>query len=231
VPLALIAAALALLFARGDGRERRSATVPLAIATATAAIPILLALASPGKDYVLARNLLPALVPLLVAVGIAVTVRGARRSGAAIGTALIAYSLGFCVWASFSPALQRPDWNAVAAKLGEPGAPRAIVTWTLGEASLRHYLSTGSFQAFSSEGFDWLVHEIDFVSDGPAPPVPARLLGPGFRQTGYGRAGRLYVRRYSVPGPGLAHLRLGLVRGAQLNFRTNGVLLDGIGPQ
>jgi mannosyltransferase len=231
VPLALIAAALALLFARGDGRERRAAGVALAIAGATVAIPVLLALASPSKDYVLARNLLPAMAPLLVAVGIAVTVRGARRSGAAIGAALVAYSLGFCVWASFSPALQRPAWDAVAAKLGEPSAPRAIVTWTLGEASLRYYLSTGSFQASASEGFDWLVHEVDFVSDGPAPPVPARLLGPGFRQAGYGRAGRLYVRRYVAPGPGLAHLRLRSVRDASLNFRTNGVLLDGIGPR
>jgi hypothetical protein len=174
---------------------------------------------------------MPALVPLLVAVGVAVTIRGARRSGAAIGTALFAYSLGFCVWASFSPALQRPDWDAVAAKLGEPAAPRAIVTWTLGEASLRHYLSTGSFQAFPTEGFDWLVHEVDFVSDGPAQPVSARLIGPGFRQVGYGQAGRLYVRRYALPGPGLAPLRLRSVRSAELGFRTNGVLVDGIGPR
>ena len=231
VPLALTAAALALLYARGEGRERRAAGAPLAIAAATVAIPILLALASPGKDYVLARNLLPALVPLLVAVGVAVNVRGARRSGAAIGAALFAYSLGFCVWASFSPALQRPDWDAVAAKLGEPDAPRAIVTWTLGEAPLRYYLSTGSFQVASADGFSWFVHEVDFVSDGPAPPVPARLLGPGFRQAGYGRAGRLYVRRYALPGPGLAPLRLRSVPGAELGFRTNGVLVDGIGPR
>ncbi len=231
VPLALIAAALALLFARGERRERRAAAVPLAIAAATVAIPILLALASPGKDYVLARNLLPALVPALVAVAIAVTARRARRGGAAIGAALFAYSLGFCLWASFSPALQRPDWRAVAAKLGEPSAPRAIVTWTLGEASLRYYLSTGSFQANSSEGFGWLVHEVDFVSDGRTAAPPPRLLGLGFRQAGYGQAGRLYVRRFVVPGPGLAPLRLGAVRDARLNFRSNGVLLDGIGPR
>jgi hypothetical protein len=74
------------------------------------------------------------------------------------------------------------------------------------------------------------VHEVDFVSDGPAPPVPARLLGPRFRQVGYEPVGRLYVRRYALPGPDLAHLRLGKVRNAQLNFRSNGVLLDGIGP-
>ena len=146
------------------------------------------------------------------------------------GGALVAYSLGFCIWAGFSPALQRPDWGGVAAKLGEPTAPRAIVTWTLGEASLRYYLSTGSFQVQPSDGYSWNVHEIDFVSDGPVPPVPTRLLGARFRQIGYGRVGRLYLRRYALPGPDLAHLRLRKVRNADLNFRSNGVLLDGIGP-
>jgi hypothetical protein len=230
-PFLLVVAALALLLRRGERRERRAAGVPLAIAGAAVGIPVLLALASPGKDYVLARNLMPALVPLLVAVAVSVTLRGARRGGFALGGALVAYSLGFCVWASLSPALQRPDWGAVASKLGEPTAPRAIVTWTLGEAPLRYYLSTGSFQVSPADGIGWLVHEVDFVSDGPAPPVPPRMLGPGFMPAGYEQAGRLYVRRYVLPGPGLTHLRLRSVRRVPLNFRTNGVLLDGIGPE
>ncbi len=229
-PLALVAAALTLLAARGDTRERRAGGVVLAIAAATVAMPLALALISPGKDYVLARNLMPALVPLLVAVAIAVTLRGARRAGAVLGAALLAYFLGFCVWASLSPSLQRPAWDTVAARLGEPVAPRAIVTWTLGEASLRYYLSTGSFQVSPADGFEWLVHEVDFVSNGPAPPVPAWRLGPGFHPAGDERAGRLYVRRYSLPGPGLAPLRMRFVQSAPLGFRSNGILLDGIGP-
>ena len=130
----------------------------------------------------LARNVMPALVPLLVAVAIGVTLPSARRLGAVVGAALFAYSLGFCVWAGVSQDLQRPDWSAVAAELGEPEAPRATVTWALGEASLRYYLSTGAIQVTPADGYDWLVHEIDFVSDGEAPPPPARLLGPGFRE-------------------------------------------------
>jgi uncharacterized membrane protein len=242
VPAALIVAALVLPLARGrlfarrspltraERRERLGVTRMLAIVAATVAIPLALAVSAPSKDFVLARNLLPALVPLLAAVAVAVTMPSARRLGAVLGGALAAYSFAFCVWASVSPGLQRPDWDAVAARLGEPTAPRAMVTWTLGEASLRYYLSTGSFQAFPSEGFRWLVHEVDFISDGPAPPVPARLLGPRFRQVAYERVGRLYVRRYAVPGPDLAPLRLKRVRDAELNFRSNGVLLDGIGP-
>jgi hypothetical protein len=229
VPAALAIGLLVLLATRGDGGERRAGGRVLAIAAATVSIPLVLALLVPSKDFVLARNVLPALVPLLVALGIGATLRGARRGGAVLGVALFVYSLGFCLAASLSPSLQRPNWEAVAQRLGEPEAPRAMVGWTLGHASLRYYLSTGSFQARSSEGYVWHVHEIDFVSDGPAPAVPARLIGPRFRQVGYERAGRLHVRRYALPGPDLVRLRLKRVRAADLNFRSNGVLLDGIG--
>jgi mannosyltransferase len=230
IPAAAIVLALLLLVLRGEREERRRAGRMLAIAAATVALPVALGLLVPSKDYVLARNLLPALVPLLAAVAVAVTLRRARVAGLLVGAVLFAYSLGFAIAASVSPALQRPDWDAVAAKLGEPEAPRAMVTWKLGQASLRYYLSTGSFQVAPADGFSWFVHEVDFVSDGPAPPVSPRLLGPRFRQIGYERAGRLHIRRYALPGSDLAHLRLRKVDDAELNFRTNSVLLDGIGP-
>jgi mannosyltransferase len=230
VPLAAALAALVLLSVRGDRRERRAGGTMLALVAVTVFVPLALAVAVPGKDYVLARNLLPALVPLLVAVAIGTTLRGARRAGAALAGVLVAYSLGFCIFVSASPAWQRPDWRAVAARLGEPRAPRAIVLWTLGAASLRWYLSTGSFQVQASDEFAWSIHEAEFVSDGPAPPVPRRMLGPRFRQVSYERVGRLYVRRYALPGPDLAPLRLRRIRGADLGFRSNSVLLDGIGP-
>jgi 4-amino-4-deoxy-L-arabinose transferase-like glycosyltransferase len=231
LPLLAVAAGLLLLGLRGDRSERRGGGLMLALATVTVAGPLALALVAPGKDYVLARNLLPALVPLLVAVAIGVTARRSGRTGMVLAAVLVAYSLGFCVWVSASPAWQRPDWDTVASRLGEPTAPRAIVLWTLGAASLRYYLSTGSFQVQPSDGYSWSVHEVDFVSDGPAPPVPAAALGPRFRQLGYEKVGRLYLRRYALPGPDLAHLRLARVREADLDFRSNGVLLDGIGPR
>jgi len=230
VPLTLVLAGLALLAFRAGREERRAAALPLTVAVAGVGIPVLLALVSPGKDFVLARNLIPALVPLLVAVAIAVTLPGARRLGAAIGAALLAYSLAFCIWASASPQMQRPDWGTVASRLGEPQAPRATVTWALGLASLRYYLPSGSIQVTPAEGYDWLVHEIALVSDGEAPPPSRQLLGPGFRQVAVEDTGRLDIRRYALPGPGLAPLRLGLLKRARLNFRNNGTLLDGIGP-
>jgi hypothetical protein len=202
----------------------------LAVGAVTVGIPLLLAIVSTSKDYVLARNLLPALVPFLLVVAIALSVERARRLGTALAAALLVYSFGFCIWASASLDLQRPDWSAVAEHLGEPEAPRAIVTWTLGEAPLRYYLSTGAIQLKPSEGFDWLVHEVDFVAEGPMPPPPQWLLGPGFREVAYEDTGRLFIRRYRLLGPELVPLRLKALRSAQLGWRNNGVLLDGVGP-
>jgi mannosyltransferase len=230
VPLAAMLVLLGLVALRGERDERRAAGRMLAIAAVTVVVPLTIALLVPGKDYFLARNLIPALVPLLAAVAIGACLRRARRAGLLAAAVLVAYSLGFSILASADPALQRPDWKGVAAALGEPRAPRAMVTWTLGEASLRYYLSTGSFQVQPAEGFAWDVHEIDFVSQGQAPPVPRRLLGPGFHQVGYAPAGSLWIRRYALPGPELAPLRLRAIRAADLGFRSNGVLLDGIGP-
>ena len=230
LPLVLVAAAFALLLARGSRVERRAAFVPFAVAAVTIGIPLLLAILSAGKDFVLARNLLPALVPLLVAVAVALSVERSRRLGAAIAAVLAAHSLAFCIWASADPALQRPDWRAVADRLGEPDGPRATVTWVLGEAPLRFYLSTGAIQLKASEGYDWLVREITFVSIGEAPPPPRRLLSPGFRETAVEDVGPLSIRRYRLRGPELAPLRLRLLRHAHTNFRNNGVLLDGVGP-
>ena len=239
LPLALVAAAFVLLALRGTREDKRTAAIPLLVGAAAILIPLLLALGPGGKDFVLARNLLPALLPLLAALAVALTVARARRLGGAIATLLLVYSLGFCVWATASPDLRKPDWKAVAEHLGEPDTPRATVTWVIGLAPLRYYLedgatqskpSEGAIQLKPAEGYDWLVHEVNFVSLGQAPPPPQRLLGSGFRETGYERVGELYIRRYEAPGEELVPLRLRTLRNADTNFRNNGVLLDGVGP-
>jgi mannosyltransferase len=230
LPLVLILGAFVLLAARGSREERHAAFIPLAVGGVAIAIPLLLAIGPGGKDFILTRNLLPALVPLLLAVAVALTAERARRLGTVIAALLVAYSLGFCVWAGTDSDLQRPDWEAVADHLGEPDGPRATVTWVIGEAPLRYYLSTGAIQLKASEGYDWLVREITFVSIGDAPPPPQGMLGPRFREIGHEEVGELFIRRYRVPGPELAPLRLRGLRFADTNFRNNGVLLDGVGP-
>ena len=63
VPGLLAVAALLLVALRGERRERRAAVIPAALAVVTVATPVALGLLAPGKDYVLARNLMPALIP------------------------------------------------------------------------------------------------------------------------------------------------------------------------
>jgi uncharacterized membrane protein len=230
LPLALCLAAFALLALRCDTDERRAARLPLLVGLASIGVPIAIALIAPSKDFVLARNLMPALIPLLIVVAIAVSAPSARRLGAALGAALLAYSLAFCVWVSVSPDLQRPNWDSVASKLGEPAAPRATVTWTIGEAPLRYYLANGAMQVRGPEGYEWLVHEVSFVSQGHVPPPPPGLIGARFHGAGQEYAGSLLIRRYRVPGRGLAPIEISRLRRAPLNFRSTGVLLDGIGP-
>jgi uncharacterized membrane protein len=230
VPLALSLAALGTLGLARLRDVRPAAGRALLVGAAALLIPIALAAISETKDYVIARNLIPALVPLLAAIAIAVSAPGARRLGALIGGALVAYSLGFCVLVSADEQFQRPDWDKVAAVIGEPTTPRAIVTWTVGEAPLRYYLSTGAIQISAQERYDWRVGEIDFVSDGETPAPPQRLLGPSFREIGHESTGRLYIRHFGARGPGLAPLPLRHLRDADLDWRTSGVLLDGIGP-
>lgn len=230
LPLALVFVAFVLLAVRGSRDERRVAAIPLAVGATAILVPLLLAIGPGGKDFVLARNLLPALVPLLLVVAVALTVERARRLGSGVAALLLAYSLGFCIWASASPDLHRPDWEAVAERLGEPDGPRATVTWVIGEAPLRYYLSTGAIQVKPSEGYEWLVREVNIVSIGSAPPLPRRLIGPRFHEVAHERVGELFIRRYRVPGPELAPLRLRTLRYAGTNFRNNGVLLDGVGP-
>jgi mannosyltransferase len=230
VPLALSLAGFALLAFRAAREDRRAAILPAAVAAVTIAVPVLMAILSPSRDFVIARNLMPALVPLLAVLGLALTMPAARRLGSAIAAALLLYSLGFCIWASASPDLQRPDWRAVADRIGEPEAPRAIVTWTLGEAPLRYYLSTGAIQVKAVEEYGWLVHDVDFVSQGEVPPPARHMLGRGFRETGSEAVGPLFIRRFARAEPGLASLRLRRLHDADLDFRTVGVLLDGVGP-
>jgi mannosyltransferase len=231
VPLVLSLLALALLLRGRAGRERRAAARPLLLVAAAIGIPVAIALLDASKNFVLARNLIPALVPLLAAIGIAVSSPASRRLGTVVGALLFAYSLGFCILASTDEQFQRPNWSAVAAQIGAAHGPRATVTWTLGEAPLRYYLSSGAIQVRAKERYDWLVKEIDFVSDGDQPAPPRRLLGPGFHQVADVDTGRLFIRRYRYRPPGLAPLRLRRLREARLDFRSNGVLLDGVGPE
>ena len=94
----------------------------------------------------------------------------------------------------------------------------ATELWVM--AHIRQCSAQGIMATVVKRGDDW----------GGAVVIKVNLLGPGFRETSRADAGRLFIRHFELPGPGLAPLRLRELKDARLNFRSAGVLLDGIGP-
>ncbi len=147
---------LALLALRADGRERDAARVAAGLGIGVLLGSLTLALA--GLDRVLAKNLLPAFVPLALVVAAGL---GARRSGL-LGTAV---TVGLCtvsvlvvIQVAASPDLQRPDWRG-AAKLIRAGDSAAVVAPQEGGYPLRLYLGTDQYW----DGLDPPVNELVVV--------------------------------------------------------------------
>lgn len=227
VPMALFAAAVALLLWRGGAGEKRGAVVALAIGGGSIAVALVLAAA--GQDYVLGRNLLPALIPLAMVAAAGIGAPRAGWVGIAVGGVLVLYWLAFNVYADFRPALQREDWRTVAERIGSPrGQPRAIVAFEQGDEPLSFYIGGGIHQA---KWKHWRhgpvpVAEVDVVSGRP-PPAGRRTLPPAFQQVERVTLGRMTLVRYRAPRP-LA-LRWGQLIHDFTGYGNNAVLLDGPG--
>lgn len=219
VPVALIGVALLLVALRGSPRERRGALLGLGVGVGVVLLASGAALA--GKDYIVERNLLPALVPLATAAAVGFAATGARRTGLACAALLCAYWLAFDVYVTRTPNLQRPDFRDLARQLGPPRRPRAIVTWKLAADPIRFYLDGPSRRAYRGV---LPVREIDVVSK----PVVARKppgLPPGFRPVERRRLERLTLIRYLSPR--IQQVPFHVLRDARTGFGRNAVVADG----
>jgi 4-amino-4-deoxy-L-arabinose transferase-like glycosyltransferase len=159
LPVLLIAAGLLLAAVRGTPRERRGALLGVVVGLGVAVLALLAALL--GKDYIVERNLLPALIPLATAAAIGFAAERARRLGFLLALVLCAYWIAFGVHVAQTPNLQRPDFRAIVDQLGQPDRPRAIVTWKLAADGVRFYLYDHAERVYSG---DWPVREIDVIS-------------------------------------------------------------------
>jgi hypothetical protein len=119
---ALVAVGLVLAGTRSASRERSGALVAGSVALAVVAVPVVLAVA--GADYVTARNLVLAVVPGAVCVGVGYA---ASRLGLAAGGLLCALLLAVTLAVSLDERYGRTDWRGAAETLGSPAVPRAIV--------------------------------------------------------------------------------------------------------
>ncbi len=217
LPAILIGIALLILAVRGSRGERRGALLGLVVGLGVAALALAAALA--GKDYVVERNLLPALVPLLVAAGIGFAADGARRLGLLLATALCAYWIAFGVHVTETPNLQRPDFRSITEALGTPRVPRAIVTWKLAADPVRFYLHDKSLRTFGGET---PMREIDVISKsavGEPEGVP-RTFHPVARI----RFERLTLTRYMSNR--VREIPFHVLRDVRTGFGVNAVVAD-----
>jgi hypothetical protein len=111
-------------------------------------------LAAAGADYVITRNMLAALVPLLIVLAAGFGARAAGRLGIAGAAALCALSVALVVAVPLDARYQRSDWRAIAEALGPAPASRAIVISPASDtAALEHYL--GPSRRLGSTGFPY----------------------------------------------------------------------------
>ncbi len=219
LPAILIGVALLLVAVRGTRAERRGALLGVAIGLGVVALAALAA--AIGKDYVVERNLLPALVPLAVAGAIGFATDGARRLGLLLAVVLAAYWLAFDVHVTQTPNLQRPDFRELTEGLGPPRGPRAIVTWKLAADPVRFYLHDHSTRIYSGET---PLREIDVIGKSaegrPVTGVPSR-----FHPAGRVRFERLTLSRYISSR--VRQVPFYALKRVQTGFGDNAVVVDG----
>jgi hypothetical protein len=216
IVVGLVALALLLL---GTRREKRGGAIGLAVGLGVVALAGAAALI--GKDYVVERNLLPALVPLAAVVALGLGAVRVHLVGVLVAVALCAYWLAFDVYITQTPNLQRPDWRGVVSALGPPRVPRAIVSWRLAGDPLRWYLEDGAMRWY---GGGERVREVDLVGKRTVAEHPANL-PPEFRPAGVVRMDRLTIARYVSPRPVL--LQMPELDALKTGYGADTIVLDG----
>lgn len=218
-PGLLAAAGVTLALLAGGRRVRGSALAMVAVGGGTVLLAVVAAFA--GKDYAIARNLLPALVPLLAAAALGLAVPRAGRFGLAIAGVLCAYWIAFNVHVGWTPNLQRPDWRDLAGRIDTSGRFRAVVTWKLAADPLEYYLHGDAQRAYSGR---LAVSEVDVIAK-PRAANSVTGLPADFRFAGGVREGPLTLLRFTARRPRPVHFsRLDRL---ETGFGKNAIIVDG----
>lgn len=217
LPAILFGAALLLVALRGSRVEKRGALLTAVVGLGVVGLAVLAALL--GKDYIVERNLLPALVPIAAAAAIGFALDGARRLGLLLAIVLCAYWLAFDVHVTQTPNLQRPNYRAIVDELGPPRAPRAILTWKLAADPVRFYLRDRSLRIYSGRT---PLREIDVIAKSRVKHVSG--LPPAFRETARVRFERLTLTRFMAKRT--RQIPFYMLRKIHTGFGANAVVFD-----
>jgi uncharacterized membrane protein len=218
LPAILVSAAFLLVLLRGTRRERRSAALSAAVGLGVGAFALLAALL--GKDYVVERNLLPALVPLAMLAAIGFGAERARRVGLLLAIVLCSYWIAFDIHVTQTPNLQRPNFRAIVERIGPPRYRRAIVSWKLAADPLRFYLHDKALRIYSGEH---PLREVDVIGKSGAgrPARVPRVFHPVARV----RFERLTLTRYIAPRA--QEIDFDMLKRINTGFGSNAVVIDG----
>ena len=161
VAVVLALSALVLAVTRTNAEERRGIRLLALVAAGGVVVPALLA--AVGVDYLIARNVIPALVPALALLGGGFGASRAGRAGVVAAVALCALSAATIIAVDRDKAYQRDDWRGVARALGPATTNRVIVvTPPDGAVALHWYLPRSQ-----TTGADVTAPELDMVGVGP----------------------------------------------------------------
>jgi mannosyltransferase len=198
--VAFVAAGV-LVWTRSEGRPREGALLALAAGAAVIALPV--AGAAVGSDYVLDRNLLAALVPLVVLLAAGLTVPALRWAGPAVALAICAGLVVEQVKINRDENLHRDDWRSVARTIGPPDRGRLVDVlpgWQ--EKPLALYRPALRL----SPRPRWAREVVQVRYDGPRPrPGPTVLAPPPppFRAVRVIQVQRMTITRFRAPRPAL----------------------------
>jgi len=153
---------------------RSSDRALLALAAFALGVPVVLALA--GADYLITRNLIAAMVPLVVLAAVAAT---RSRAGLALVAGLCAVGVVAFAGVEGNPLYQRDDWRGVAQALGPAtnGIRAVVLNPASGTPALEVYTSLGVYpigQSISTREID----VIDLQHDPPG--LTTAVAVPGF---------------------------------------------------
>ncbi len=200
----VLAAALVLCGALwpllSDLEARRRAAAPLAIGVFAVAVPIVLALV--GIDFLNTRNLLAALPPLFVVLGIGFAVQRTWPWGGLAAAALALIFAAVIALVVTHPRYQRDNWRGASGALGAPSGERVLViTPGSGQIPLTAYQA-----GLSSLRGPTVARELDVVAlpahatgaglSAPPRPRPGQRPPAGFRLTGATYASTYTVLHY-----------------------------------
>ena len=215
------------LLVRLPPRERRGALVAGSLAAAVVLVPIVLAVV--GRDYVIARNAIAAVVPAAVCVG---TGFASRRLGVAAAALLCALCATIAVAPAFDAAYGRTDWRGAARAIGATDAERAVVVTPFMSRTLwRPYLPGLD----EPDGNSALVKEITVVGlateggysaghlEPPSVDTPRPV--PGFRVSSVERRPTFTLVRYVAERPTAVAIQK--LAGLALTDEQPGILLQG----